>query len=454
MSALARLRMRAAARAHGVLANSPSLAELLAWGHLAAASLPGTGTAARLARLLTACRRARSGTVRRLLQRRLAPLLADGGAAECRARRIGWERYYGEFGDIGRQRALTTSLVLKAPGPDGEKGVLYCSFEYNWMRILAHHDARALLAEYSLVGASSWSPPDFAPLAAFGGISAEPLHIGISHSSDVEAYGMMRPVVEPLPILASDWVDPAAYAPKPHAERTIDLLMVAHWGRFKRHWLLWEALRGMRRDLRVVLVGFELPGRTSADLRAEARAFGVRQELELVVNAPPARVAELQCDARASALFSAREGSCVAVVESLFAGSPVAMMEGAHVGSRAYVNEHTGVLLRRRGLARGLARFIEESGRYAPREWAEANTGCHHANARLEAVLRRHAERSGRPWTRGTEPMCWRHVPDYVDPGAHARMAGAVEAIRARHGVELVSYHVPEPAPVAGGVAA
>jgi hypothetical protein len=102
----------------------------------------------------------------------------------------------------------------------------------------------------------------------------------------------------------------------------------------------------------------------------------------MVMNATPAEVAELQCDARASALFSAREGSCVAVVESLFAGSPVAMMEGAHVGSRAYVNEHTGVLLRRRGLARGLSRFIEESGRYSPREWAEANTGCHHANAR------------------------------------------------------------------------
>jgi hypothetical protein len=171
---------------------------------------------------------------------------ASSRRRSCRARR--WasrcRRYYGDFGDIGRQRALTTSLVLKAPGPGGEKGVLYCSFEYNWMRIIAHHDARALLAEYSLVGASSWSPPDFTPLAAFGGISAEPLFIGISNLSDVEAYGMMRPTVEPLPILASDWVDPGAYAPRPHAERTIDLLMVAHWGRFKRHWLLWEALRG------------------------------------------------------------------------------------------------------------------------------------------------------------------------------------------------------------------
>jgi hypothetical protein len=50
--------------------------------------------------------------------------------------------------------------------------------------------------------------------------------------------------------------------------------------------------------------------------------------------------------------------------------------------------------------------------------------------------------------------MCWRHVPDYVDRGAHARMAGAVEALRERHGVELVSYRTPEPAPVAEGVPA
>jgi hypothetical protein len=450
MSTLKRYRTRATARLHGRLSTSAVLSELVGWGLAVAAALPIGSPASRRARLLTACRRARSRTLRAVVRRQLQPLTSGPGAEVWREHRIGWGRYRGDFGEIDRERDLTTSLVLKAPGPDGEKGVLYCSFEYNWMRLLANHDARAVLADYFLVGSSSWSPPDFVPAAAFSGLSEDPLFICISNLTDMEALAVARPVVEPVPILAGDWVDPDAYVPGPHGERTIDLLMVAHWAPFKRHWLLWTALRRMRRDLRVVLVGRELPGRTTADLLDEARAFGVKQELETVLNVPFERVAELQCDARASAVFSAREGSCVAVAESLFAGAPVAMIRGAHVGSTAYINPQTGIMLSPGRIASELERFLEESGTYEPRTWALRNIGCHRASQRLNAVLRDHSLRTGRPWTRDIEPMCWRYVPDYVHPAAHFTMDAAVRDLRDRHGVRIVTQRAPAAA-AAGG---
>jgi hypothetical protein len=61
--------------------------------------------------------------------------------------------------------------------------------------------------------------------------------------------------------------------------------MVANFSLFKRHWLLFRALRRMRRDLRVTLIGIPLPGRGERELRAEARAFGVAQDLEILTNA-------------------------------------------------------------------------------------------------------------------------------------------------------------------------
>lgn len=430
---------RTKARASGALANSDAVWEALGHGWIAWAHLPFLSDKERLAALLKACRRTSRDASCRLIEKKLRPYVAGDLEAVGRTRQVGWERYFGDFGDLKNRRALSTSLVLKAPRA-GEKGVLYCSFEYNWMRLVAHHDARAILSEYYLVGASSYSPTDYAVLAAFAGLSRDPIFIGVSNHTDVQQLAVMRPVVEPLPLLASDWVDPGFYSPKPQRERTIDILMVAGWHPVKRHWLLFEALREMPKGLRVVLVGRNGGGRTENDVRAEARAFGVRQELELYSNLEIGEVAALQCDARVSLVFSRREGSCVAVTESLFAGSPVGMMDDAHVGSRAYLNEQTGMVFSRRGLARSLQRFVEQSERFAPRAWAIENISCHRSSQRLNAILRDWSLRTKRPWTEDIAPLCWRYVPCYLDPADEQRLAPAVSELRRTHGVEIKMF--------------
>ncbi|HSK08130.1 MAG TPA: glycosyltransferase [Vicinamibacterales bacterium] len=436
-------RYRARARWAGRAKNSAALREAVARALLVRARLPGRSVASRLTDLARACKHAQSRRLRGRLAAALAPFLSGDRAEIWRAEKIGWERYYGDFGELDTQKALSMTLLLKAPGPNGEKGVLYSSFEYNWMRLVAHYDARAVLSDYSFVGASSYSPTDYAALANFAGLSDDPIFIGISNDADIEAYRVLSPVVEPVPILACDLNDPARYAPKPQAERTIDILVVAHWARFKRHWLLWEALRDMRRDLRVVLVGRNLPGRDTRELLREARAFGVRQDLEIELNVSPQRVAELQCDARVSAIFSDREGSCVAVTESMFADSPVAMMEDACVGAKAHINERTGVLLRRRGIARQLTRFLETAGRFSPRAWALENISCHVSTRRLNDILRDDAIGRGRPWTSDIVPFAWHYVPAYLTEADELRLAPAVEDLERRHGVRLAKWTYP-----------
>jgi len=370
------------ARLEGRLRNNTALSEILAQAWLARASLPPASQQETLQALLKSCSRAQSSLMHRLLARRLRPYL-DGRVGA--AIRCAWEAQFGDLRDPVSGCALGTSLLLKAPGPGGEKGVIYSSFEINWARLLAFHDAAAVLRDYYLVGATSWSPTNFSVLAAFAGLSRDPIFVGISHADDVSRLGLMRPVVEPLPILASDWIHPDDYAPRPHRERSIDILMVAGFCRFKRHWLLFEALREMPRNLRVVLIGREAPGRTREALLDEARAFGVRQDLEVYTNLEHDELAARQCDARISLALSQREGSCVAAAESLFADSPVAMMEDAHIGARAYLNAETGLLLRRKGLARALMRFHEDSERFAPRRWAQEHIACTTTSARLNA---------------------------------------------------------------------
>lgn len=427
-------------RAHEELTNNPALSELVGHALLAQSRLPFTPHTDRLAGLLKACRRTRLGPTRNLLRQQLEPFLTGDLTAVGRQHQVGWEQYVGPSGELRQSRALMTSLVLKAPRPGGEKGVLYCACESNWMRLVAFYDAQAILEEYYLVGASSWSPTDFGCMAAFAGLSRDPIFIGVSNLADMEPIGVMRPVVEPLPILASDWANPDHFAPKPQHERTIDIMMVSAWSKLSRHRLLFEALRDMPRHLRVVLVGRDAPGRTEKEIRAEAREMGVRQELELHTNLEIWEVAALQCDAKISTIFTRREGPCVAVAEGLMADAPVAMMEEAHIGSRSYINPQTGVLLGRRRLGRQLEEFLAERERYSPRKWAIENIACKRTSARLNATLRDWALQSGRPWTEDIAPLCWRYVPTYVNPADEERLRPAVEQLYEQHGVEIKKF--------------
>ncbi|HEX2573913.1 MAG TPA: hypothetical protein VH877_30470 [Polyangia bacterium] len=427
-------------RAHEELTNNAALSELVGHALLAQSGLPFTSHAERLSALLKACRRTRLGPTRNLLRQQLEPFLVGDLTDVGRTHQVGWEQYCGPSGELRQCRALMTSLVLKAPRPGGEKGVLYCSFESNWMRLVAYYDARAILDDYYLVGASSWSPTDFGCMAAFAGLSRDPIFLGVSNLADMEQIGIMRPVVEPLPILASDWAHPDHFSPKPQRERTIDILMIATWSKLKRHRLLFEALRDMPRHLRVVLVGRNAPGRTEKEVRAEAREMGVPQDLELHTNLEIWEVAALQCDAKISTIFTRREGSCVAVAESLMADTPVAMMEEAHIGSKSYINPQTGVLLGRQHLGMQLEQFLAEREQYTPRKWAIENISCMRTSARLNAALRDWALRTGRPWTEDIAPLCWRYVPAYVNPADEERLRPAVEQLLHRHGVEIKKF--------------
>lgn len=404
-------------------------------------SLVSLSTRRKLVRLIAATRRLKSEPMQLVCENRLERWLDSETSNIWRVQRIGWDRYCGDFGNITNERDLSTSLLLKEPGRNGEKGVLYCSFEFNWMKLVANHDARRFFRDYILVGASSWSPGDHAVLANLCGLSEDPVFIGISNTSDIAQYKLFSPWIYPLPIMACDWIDPTGYVPIPHAERSVDILMVAHFSRWKRHWLLFEALRKMDKYLSVVLIGRHGDeGRTEREIRNEAKAFGVKQELIILRNLEIDDVTRYQCDARVSVSLSKREGSCVAVTEAMFADTPVAMLNDAHIGARAYINDETGRILSRKELPHALSEMIERSGSYTARSWAMEHISASASSNKLNDILKRYSLRSGRPWTRDIAPLCWRYVPRYLNPMDKVRLGPGLDRLRKEHGVRLKEF--------------
>ena len=430
-------RIRAAARGYKRFARNSLLSEVVGAALLVRSVIPAGAASSRLLYILVAARRLTTRPLRAMARRLLEPWLTPERLDLARREHIGWTYYTAGFGGLS-STGLSSSLVLKAPGPRGEKGVLYSSFEYNWMRLVANYDARRVLKDYFLVGASSWSPPDYAAFANLSGLSPDPVFIGISNLDDIEHYRLFAPHVRAVPLLASDWIKPDHFAPKPHREREIDILMVANWLRFKRHWLLFEALTRMDRRLRVVLIGRNGEGRTEREIRNEIRAFGVKQDIELVTDVSIDAVFEHQCNAKVAAVFSRREGSCVAVAECLFADTPVAMMRDAHVGSKAYINAATGCTTTRRRIARDLCRLLERPESIAPRQWAIEHIACDRSSAFLNDQLRRYSLAAGLPWTTDITPLQWYSLPRYANAEDEERMKPAVEQLRNEYGVPLL----------------
>jgi len=137
-------------------------------------------------------------------------------------------------------------------------------------------------------------------------------------------------------------------------------------------------------------------------------------------------------------ILSNQEGSCVAVVESMFANTPVGVYEDAIVGSRVFINEHTGRLFRRDSLGAQLRDFLAGAGSYEPRKWAlENGLCCHGSTATLNRALRDSALATGEEWTRDIAVHHWRFDPVLLRAEDRIAFEPAYEEIRSRFGIRI-----------------
>jgi glycosyltransferase involved in cell wall biosynthesis len=339
---------------------------------------------------------------------------------------------------------LAKAVALKPWISDREKGVVFISFENQWAKLLTLPNVEEFAARYTLVLAPGWSPPHSLVNVLFPARYPGRIHTLISNAEDLETFARIAPNVTPLPLYASSWVDPRLFKPLPRSRRDVDLLMVANFGKFKRHFALFRALQSMPRGLRVTLVGQSQDARDAGSILAEADLYGVRDRFTLLRDVPYERLAELFCRSRATVVLSRREGSCVVVAESLFADAPCALLRGAAIGSRAFLNDQTGVLLDERDLAAELVRFVERVDDFRPREWAESRISCVESSRVLNEALKESALCAGEDWSEDIATLAW--APDPVLPRAadHARVERAYLDLEKRFGLTFGWRPAPE----------
>lgn len=316
-----------------------------------------------------------------------------------------WDRFFPN----SQRKLVQKAIILKRPSSGGEKGVLFVAFEDNWLRLLRYGNVEKLATEYDLVLSPTWSPPYDLPFLIAYRMWPSTLFTILSNFDDVPVFARLTPQVVTVPLLASSWVHPATFGEPPKVEKKFDIVILATFVNYKRHFDLFRAISRMSAKPRVLVLGHAWGGRSKAVIQEEARLFGVLDRVTIAEALPDKEMIEMLQSAKVSVIMSLAEGACVAVAESLFAGVPVALIQGANVGSRAFINDQTGCFLRLGHISQDLESFIARAENYRPREWMLANRTSHLDSTRiLNAALKRFTLEQGRPWTTDLAVMHWR----------------------------------------------
>lgn len=329
---------------------------------------------------------------------------------------------------------IAKAVVLKAPGQDGERGVLYMAAEGQWAKIARAFEA-GFPSEYALVLAPAWSLPHAPIHLAFPRLYGRPLAIQLSNPADEAVFRRLAPQYRPVPLFASSWVDHRRFTPTASTVRDIDLLMVANFHHFKRHFALFEVMQSLPKRWRIVLAGQSERGRGPTDILDEAKHFGVAGRFQLLSDVDYSAIPDLFQRAKASIVLSRREGSCVVVAESLFADTPVGVLEDAWMGSRSFINHQTGALLRGGRLGDDIRKLVESTESFSPRKWAFENISYQKSTQVLNDALRRIEEEQGLPWTSDIAELVWTPNPNRAEQ--NPSLEAATLRIEERYGLKF-----------------
>jgi glycosyltransferase involved in cell wall biosynthesis len=292
------------------------------------------------------------------------------------------------------------ALVLKSPAAH-ERGVIILQYSYVYPLLAKFYDLQRIAQRYYLALEPSWS--GFCDLNVLIYTRLQhPVFVGSIEPRDTEFLRRLNTNLIPVPFSSNTWVDHRVFRPLPEVRKDADIIMVAGWAGYKRHYAFFRGLRRLRERYpqpKVILVGYPID-LTQDDILRQADLCQVRDLLEIHEWAAPAEVNRLMNRAKVNVLWSRREGVNRAIIEGMLAGLPCLVREGMNYGFRyPHINAQTGRFAPERELPQHLREMIEQHDRFSPRAWVLANMSSQRTTALLNEAIKAQALALGEKWT-------------------------------------------------------
>jgi len=319
-------------------------------------------------------------------------------------------------------------MVLKAPVGPREKGVLLVQFSEVIGALPGRVDLEVLNQSYRLVLEPSWSGYCDPAILQYARLADHTVVLA-AETHDYDFLQGAGSTLVPVAIGPCDWVDPRVAEPHLGLPKQFDLVLNSNWAPWKRHFVLFEALRRLPRSLQVALIGVPWNNGSAEGIREIARYYGVEDRLTFFEGIPYQEVMRVTSQSRVAALLSRKEGSNRSLSEALFCDVPAILIDEHVGGIRKNVNAATGLIVPEADLARGITQLLAQAPNLQPRAWALNNVSCIRTTERLNTVLKDIALRAGEEWT--TDIVVHSNSPEarYYAPEHAAALADANNAV-------------------------
>jgi glycosyltransferase involved in cell wall biosynthesis len=325
-----------------------------------------------------------------------------------------------------------SAIVLKSPGVN-ERGVLILQYSYVYPLLAKFFDLDKIAQRYYIALEPSWSGFCDLNVLIYTRLH-HPVFVGSIEPRDTELICRLDSNLMVAPFSSNTWVDDRVFRPLPEVRKDADIIMVAGWADYKRHFAFFRGLERLRQRItqpKVILAGYPID-LGKEDILRLADLYHVRDLLEIHEWASPAEVNRLLNRAKVNVLWSRREGVNRAIIEGMLAGVPCLVREGFNYGYHyPHINSQTGRYSTEADFPQNLFEMIQHREQYAPRKWVLANMSCQKTSALLNQAIKKKALELGENWTtdivaKTNELGCVR----YWDAGDEARFQSDYEFLR------------------------
>lgn len=323
-------------------------------------------------------------------------------------------------------------MILKNP-KENEKGILYCFYSYVYPLLIRNFDMRALMERYRIAIEPSWSGYCDPNILCLGSLN-EKIAVGVAEERDARFLKNVCSNLIPTDFAGNTWINTDLFAPKSRPIKKYDVVMVAAWAWYKRHWAFFKCLKEIRQSghqLRIALIGYPID-MTREEIASLAQYYGVIDMIEIFQNIPQAEVAELVAASRCMVLWSRREGSPRAIIESMAADVPCIIREGFNYGQHyRHINPLTGRFASEETLGHTIMDILKSSNTLNPRKWILENMTPKTSIKNLNALMKSIGSAEGEEWTEeAVAKTNGLHGMEYLNPLDSNRFESAYQELR------------------------
>lgn len=281
--------------------------------------------------------------------------------------------------------------VFGAPS-DCNKGVIFVKFSETFKILATCFNLNELMKQYYIVLEPSWSGYCDRDILFFTQFS-DPVFILAAEQDDYRFLQSLNSNVVPVDRGPCDWVNPSLSAPYVDEPKTYDIVMNSNWGKEKRHYVFFEALKKIKKPLKVALIGMPWRGRSIDDVKQLAAYYNLQHQLTYFECIPFEEVMKINAQSKIAVLMSLKEGSNRAIAEALFCNTPGIVLT-THVGGiNKNITAETGVHSNETDLAQNIVQLLNNSEKFKTRDWALANISCDVSTRMVEELIQKEAQK-------------------------------------------------------------